>query len=79
MADEINKLVESHIEVKMKIVDVVSRYANGDLSIDMDRLPGKKALITNSIDDVKSNLLALNNEILMLMEAAKAGQLDVHW
>ncbi|MEZ5334828.1 MAG: hypothetical protein R2741_06140 [Methanolobus sp.] len=77
MADEINKLVQSHIEVKMKIVDVVSRYANGDLSVDMDRLPGKKALITNSIDDVKANLLALNNEILMLVEAATAGQLDI--
>ena len=30
----------------------------------MDRLPGKKAKITESIDNVKKNMLALNQEII---------------
>ena len=76
MADEINKLVQAHIAVKMRVVEVVSLYAKGDLSVDMDRLPGKKAVITKSIDEVKANMLALNREILMLVEAAKAGKLN---
>jgi methyl-accepting chemotaxis protein len=75
MAEGINTLVKSHIAVKMRVVDVVSRYAEGDLSVDMDRLPGKKALVTSAIDNVKKNLLAMNQEILMLVKAAKAGQL----
>lgn len=43
MADNINQLVASHIAVKMRVVDVVKKYARGDFSDDMDRLPGKKA------------------------------------
>jgi len=52
---EINDLVSSHIAVKMKIVDVVTRYAEGDFSVDMDRLPGKKAKITEAIDRAKAS------------------------
>jgi methyl-accepting chemotaxis protein len=76
MAREINELVQSHITVKMKVVEIVSRYAQGDLSVDMDRLPGKKGKITEAIDNVKKNMLMLNQEILTLVEAAKAGKLD---
>jgi methyl-accepting chemotaxis protein len=53
IAQGINDLVASHIAVKMKIVDVVTRYAEGDFSVDMDRLPGKKAKITEAIDRAK--------------------------
>ena len=75
MVRGINELVRSHINVKMRVVDVVGRYALGDLTVDMDRLPGKKALITQAIDGVKNNLLGLNQEIMMLVEAAKDGRL----
>ena len=50
MANSINVLVQSHIAVKMRVVEVVKRYAEGDLSVDMDRLPGKKAQITGSTE-----------------------------
>ena len=76
LASGINDLVQSHIAVKMKVVEVMSRYAQGDLSVDMDRLPGQKAKITESMDRVKANLLALNQEILTLVEAAKSGELS---
>jgi len=77
MAEGINELLRSHIGVKMRVVEVVGRYAQGDLSVDMDRLPGKKGLVTEAIDTVKKNMLALNQEIMNLVEAAKAGQLSV--
>ena len=56
IAQGINDLVASHIAVKMKIVDVVTRYGKGDLSVDMDRLPGLKAKITEAIDGVKADV-----------------------
>ena len=56
IAQGINELVASHIAVKMKIVDVVTRYGKGDLSVDMDRLPGLKAKITEAIDGVKAGV-----------------------
>lgn len=42
-----NDLVAAHIAVKMRLVEVVQRYAVGDLAQDMDRLPGEKAVITD--------------------------------
>ncbi len=62
MAHEINELVASHIAVKMKIVDVVTRYAEGDFSVDMDRLPGKKAQITTAIDRAKASFKAVTDD-----------------
>jgi len=55
-ARRINELVASHIAVKMKVVEVVSGYARGELDVPMDRLPGKKAQITAAIDSVQSSL-----------------------
>ncbi|MDH4190570.1 MAG: Tar ligand binding domain-containing protein, partial [Betaproteobacteria bacterium] len=37
MARMSNELVAAHIAVKMRVVEVVTRYAKGDLSVDMDR------------------------------------------
>jgi methyl-accepting chemotaxis protein len=56
VARGINALVRAHIDVKMKVVDVVSHYGASDFSVDMDRLPGKKALITEAIDKVRDGL-----------------------
>ena len=68
-----NTLVKSHIAVKMRVVEVVSRYAIGDLSVDMDRLPGEKARITEAIDGVKGNILNLNSQLISLVESANRG------
>src|SRR5690606_9432733 len=73
MAEGINTLVASHIAVKMHLVDVVSRYARGDLSRDLDRLPGEKAAITAAIDAVKQSMLEANAEVQRLVEGAVAG------
>ena len=56
IAQGINDLVSAHIAVKMKIVDVVTRYGKGDMSVDMDRLPGLKGKITEAIDGVKAGV-----------------------
>ncbi|MHA3815735.1 methyl-accepting chemotaxis protein [Pseudomonas sp. GCM10022186] len=56
LAKGINDLVAAHIAVKMQVVRVVTAYGNGDFSQDMERLPGKKAQITEAIDGVRDRL-----------------------
>ena len=73
MALSINDLVRSHIEINERVVEVVKGYASGDFTQDMDRLPGEKARITEAMDLVKANLLAINDEIRRLVAAAAAG------
>ncbi|ENZ95807.1 methyl-accepting chemotaxis protein [Xanthomonas fragariae] len=73
MATDTNELVASHIKVKMQTIRLVERYAIGDLSDDMPRLPGEKAAITAAMDQVKLNLSTMNSEIKHLAQAASNG------
>lgn len=77
LAIGMNTLVKSHIDVKMRVVDVISQYAVGNFAVDMEKLPGEKAKITKSIDDVKANLQSMNKEIAALIDAAQKGNLSV--
>ncbi|MDN5753295.1 MAG: methyl-accepting chemotaxis protein [Nitrosospira sp.] len=73
VAKAANDLVASHIAVKMQVVDVIARYGQGDLSVDMERLPGEKAKITAAMDGLKASLQAISNEIKIQVEGAVAG------
>ena len=77
MVRDTNTLVASHIAVKMRLVEVMQHYAEGDLSVDMDRLPGEKAVLTATMDAVKASLSAINDEIKRLAAAAAAGDFSV--
>ncbi|KIQ23851.1 methyl-accepting chemotaxis protein [Xanthomonas campestris] len=77
MVCDTNALVGSHIAVKMQLAQIMSRYAIGDLSQDMQRLPGEKAVLTDTMDTVKANLSAMNNEINLLAQAAANGDFSV--
>ena len=73
MVRETNALVAAHIAVKMRLVEVMQRYAIGELSVDMERLPGEKAQLTEAMDATKANLSAINADIKRLAAAAAAG------
>ncbi|MGY1518814.1 methyl-accepting chemotaxis protein [Luteimonas sp. A482] len=77
MATGLNDLVASHIAMNAQVVDTVARYARGDLSRDIERLPGEKAKITDAIDAVKRSMLDSNSEVRRLVEAAVAGDFSL--
>ena len=73
MAHQINDLVSSQSAVNMRVVAVITSYAKGNFNINMDRLPGEQATVTDAIDNVKNTLLAISNELKMLCDAGAAG------
>ncbi|MBL8256774.1 MAG: HAMP domain-containing protein [Pseudoxanthomonas mexicana] len=77
MVRDTNALVASHIAVKLRLVEIMQRYAIGDLSVDMDRLPGEKAALTDAMDATKANLSAINGEITRLASAAASGDFSL--
>ncbi|MDL5366899.1 methyl-accepting chemotaxis protein [Xanthomonas sp. NCPPB 2654] len=77
MVRDSNALVAAHIAVKMRLVQIMGRYAIGDLSEDMDRLPGEKAVLAQTMDTVKQNLTAMNGQINQLASAAASGDFSV--
>ncbi|HYG05095.1 MAG TPA: MCP four helix bundle domain-containing protein, partial [Stenotrophomonas sp.] len=77
MVHDANGLVAEHIAVNNQVIELTQRYAIGDLSQDMPRLPGEKAVISDTMDAVKRNLGAINQEIKRLGAAASAGDFSV--
>ncbi len=73
MIESTNALVGSHIDTLHYALGILRSYSVGDLSADIERLPGEKALLTDTVDDIKANLSAINGEIQRLAAAAVAG------
>ena len=72
-----NELVGSHVAVELHMVEVMQRYAIGDLSRDLDSYPGEKAVLTSTMATVKGSLMAINQQIETLASAARAGDFSV--
>ena len=59
-----NALVDDlHVGTVQSTVALMQRYAIGDLSEDMRRLPGEQAAISDTMDAIKANLGGLNRDI----------------
>ncbi|MDG6772843.1 methyl-accepting chemotaxis protein [Thiomicrorhabdus sp. ZW0627] len=76
MAAAINAMVSDHISMNKKSMAVFKSFGNGDFDADMEKLPGKKAFINESIETVRSNLKAITADTDMLIQAVADGELD---
>ena len=77
MAHEVNELVQSRIAINERILDVITEYARGNFSVDMDILPGETFAITQAVNSIKTALLTINNEIEMLAKAGAMGDFSL--
>ena len=72
----INDMVGAHIAVKKQAMAVIKAFGEGNFDAPMEQLPGKKAFINATIEQVRANLKALISDTDSLVQAALAGQLD---
>ncbi|MGH6648399.1 methyl-accepting chemotaxis protein [Aquabacterium sp.] len=77
MAQGVNDMVGSHIGVKKMAMGVIQQFGLGNFDAPMEKLPGKKAFINDTIETVRGNLKALIEDANMLCDAAVEGRLDV--
>jgi methyl-accepting chemotaxis protein len=54
MARSTNELVQAHIALNAKVIDLALAYSEGKLDLTMERLPGQKARISEAMDKVQS-------------------------
>jgi methyl-accepting chemotaxis protein len=76
MAEGVNQMVGGHIAVKKKAMACVKAFGEGDMDAPMEQLPGKKAFINDTIEQVRANMKALIADTDKLVRAAIAGELD---
>ncbi|UYB53662.1 methyl-accepting chemotaxis protein [Xanthomonas sp. AM6] len=77
MADGINRMVAGHIAVKKQAMACVAEFGRGNFDAPLERFPGKKAFINDTVEQVRANLRALIRDTDLLVDAAGAGRLDV--
>ena len=77
MARGVNDMVAGHINVKKKAMACVKEFGEGNFEAPLEKFPGKKAFINDTIEQVRENLKALIEDANMLSDAALEGQLDV--
>lgn len=77
MAQGVNNMVAGHIMVKKKAMACVAEFGNGNFEAPLEKFPGKKAFINDTIEQVRGNLKALIVDTQLLVKAGKEGKLDV--
>lgn len=77
LAESINHIVAGHIELNQKAMACVQAFGDGNFDAPLEQFPGLKANINKTIEQVRSNLKALNSDAQMLAEAAKEGRVTV--
>ncbi len=77
MAAGVNTMVFGHIAVNKQAMTCVKGFGEGNFNSPMDTLPGKKAFINETIEQVRTNLIDLSKDAEMLADAANEGRVSV--
>ncbi|MBN2344467.1 MAG: HAMP domain-containing protein [Deltaproteobacteria bacterium] len=77
MASGVNNMVNGHIAVKKKAMACIKEFGYGNFDAPLEKFPGKKAFINETIEGVRKNLKATSAEVQQLIDASQAGQLSV--
>jgi methyl-accepting chemotaxis protein len=75
MAQGVNGMVAGHIVENRKAMACVAEFGNGNFDAPLEKFPGKKASINDTIEQVRGNLKSLIVDTDLLVKAAKEGRL----
>ena len=73
MGRQVNSLIDGHVNVQARVIDVIEHYAQGDFSAQLEKLPGERAAIKAAVDGVQANLKSVNEDLMALVAAAGHG------
>jgi len=77
MAKYVNDMINSHIAAKKKAVACVAEFAKGNFDAELEKLPGKQAFVNETIERLRTALVALAADASILSKAAAQGELSV--
>ena len=78
VALKLNDMIKSALNTQNKVVGTFIKIADGDFEADMEKLPGKKAMLNDAVNDMRNHILSVHEEISVLIDAAaNKGNLSV--
>ncbi|MCE9550863.1 MAG: MCP four helix bundle domain-containing protein, partial [Betaproteobacteria bacterium] len=75
MADGVNGMVFGHIAVKKKAMACIKEFGEGNFDAPLEKFPGKKAFINDTIETVRANIKSVISDTDILIKAAAEGEL----
>jgi methyl-accepting chemotaxis protein len=75
LAKGVNQSLDAITVPVMDSVSIMGEYAQGDFTNEMRVLPGKQIVLTNGLNGIRTNVLALITDANMLAKAADEGKL----
>ncbi len=76
MASGLNNMVKNHLEVSKKAMSVVQAFGEGDFNAPMENLPGKKAEIKSTIENVRHNIKTFIADMNYISQQHDLGNID---
>ena len=76
VAQDINSMVQGHIAVKKKAMACIAEFGKGNFDAPLEKFPGKKAFINDTVEQVRINLKSLMTEVDRIISASVDGRLD---
>ncbi len=77
MADATNRSVDGHVVNILRILKIVSEYAEGNFTSVLERFAGKEIVANEIMDRLRGNMRSLTQEITKVSVAAAEGRLSV--
>jgi methyl-accepting chemotaxis protein len=77
MAQGVNDMVAGHIAVKKKAMGVIKEFGEGNFDAPMEKLPGKKAFINDTIEKMRGNLKGFIADMNNMSKQHDLGDIDV--
>ncbi|NJD06672.1 MAG: HAMP domain-containing protein [Methylococcaceae bacterium] len=76
VAEGINDMVGGHIALNNKAMACIKEFGDGNMDAALEKFPGKKAFINETVEQVRSNIKALIADTNLLASSAAEGRLD---
>jgi methyl-accepting chemotaxis protein len=72
----INEMVNGHIVVNQKAMACVAEFGRGNFDAKLERFPGKKAVINDTVEQVRGNMKSLMAEMGHMAKEHEVGEID---
>ena len=77
MAQSVNDGMWISIDVINKMFTILKSYSEGDFSVELEKLPGRYGNASESLHNLKINILKIVDEEIRVLEAAAEGNLEI--
>jgi len=73
VVEKINYMVSEHINTQSKVVKTVESIAEGNFNAPLEKFPGKKAILNDIIEAMRSHLKEIREELELVINATVKG------